>query len=110
MIKAAKSKKYGVIYNVVGVKEISVNKISKLIGGKVIHIPKRPGEPDRSLGDIKKIKKDLKWLPKINIENGVKNLLKNIDYWKQAPVWTLRRLKRLQRFGFSLLKIHKIKK
>ena len=67
-------------------------------------IPKRPGEPDRSLGDIKKIKKDLKWLPKINIENGVKNLLKNIDYWKQAPVWTPAKIKKATKIWFQLIK------
>ena len=55
MIKAAKSKKYGVIYNVAGGKEISINKISNM---RKMFIFKRPGEPDKSLGDIKKIKKD----------------------------------------------------
>tara|TARA_B100000674_G_scaffold482760_1_gene485634 strand:- start:30 stop:1022 length:993 start_codon:yes stop_codon:yes gene_type:complete len=104
IIKSAKSKKCGVIYNVAGGKEISVNKISKLIGGKKIHIPKRPGEPDRSLGDIKKIKKDLKWSPKINIENGVNNLLKNIDYWKKAPVWTPTKIKKATKIWFQLIK------
>lgn len=104
IIKSAKSKKHGVIYNVAGGKEISVNKISKLIGGKKIHIPKRPGEPDRSLGDIKKIKKDLKWSPKINIENGVNNLLKNIDYWKKAPVWTPTKIKKATKIWFQLIK------
>ena len=62
-----------------GAKEIKVNKIAKLIGGKKIHIPKRPGEPDRSLANIGYIKKDLKWSPKIKIGDGVKDLLKNIE-------------------------------
>ena len=57
------------------------------------------------MGDIKKIKKDLKWLPKINIENGVKNLLKNIDYWKQAPVCTPAKIKKATKIWFQLLKI-----
>ena len=47
-----------------------------LIGGKKICIPKRPGEPDRSLGNIKKIKKELNWKPKIKIEDGIKELIK----------------------------------
>ena len=61
IIKAATSKKIGKIYNLGGGKEVKVNKIAKLIGGKTINIPKRPGEPNRSLADISKIKK----LPRI---------------------------------------------
>ena len=36
---------------------ISINKITKLLGGKKINIPKRPGEPNITFADIKKIKK-----------------------------------------------------
>ena len=58
-----------------------------MLGGKKIHIPKRPGEPDCTFANIKKIKKDIKWQPKISIEKGIKKLIENIDYWKKAPVW-----------------------
>ena len=104
IIKAAQSKKVGEIYNGGSGKEVTVNKIAKLIGGKRIHIPKRPGEPDRSLADISKIKRDLKWKPKIKIEKGVKELLSKIDYWKEAPVWTPKRIKKATRIWFKLLK------
>ena len=53
-----------------------------------IKIPKRPGEPDCTFADIRKIKKKLKWKPQISIEKGVSFLLKEIHYWKKAPVWT----------------------
>ena len=56
------------IYNLGGGKEVSVNKIAKLIGGKKTYIPKRPGEPHRSLADISKIKRELNWKPEISIE------------------------------------------
>jgi len=104
IIKAAQSKKVGEVYNVGSGKEITVNRIAKLIGGKRIYIPKRPGEPDRSLADISKIKKDLKWKPKIKIEKGVKELLSKIDYWKEAPVWTPKSIKKATRIWFKLLK------
>ena len=104
VFKAAISKKIGKIYNVGGAKEIKVNKIAKLIGGKKIHIPKRPGEPDRSLANIGYIKKDLKWGPKIKIEDGVKDLLKNIKYWKNAPVWTPAKISKATKIWFKLLK------
>jgi len=104
VLKAAKSKKTGEIYNLAGGKEVEVNKIARLIGGRTIKIPKRPGEPDRSLGDIKKIKKDLNWKPKVKIENGVKNLLENIESFKDAPVWTPKKIKKATKIWFKLLK------
>ena len=58
-IKIAESDKNNEIYNLASGKETSVNFIAKIIGGKTIKIPKRPGEPDRSLADISKIKKIL---------------------------------------------------
>ena len=105
VLKAAKSKKTGQIYNLAGGKEIQVNEIVKLIGGKSVNIPKRPGEPDRSLGDIRKIKKDLNWKPKVKIRDGEKNLLDNIVNFRDAPVWTPKKLKKLQKFGSNCSKI-----
>ncbi len=107
VLKSAYSKKTGEIYNLAGGKEVQVNKIAHLIGGKTVRIPKRPGEPDRSLGDIKKIKKDLKWKPKVKIEDGVRNLLKNIDNFKDAPVWTPKKIKKATKIWFELLKKRK---
>ncbi len=104
VFKAAKSKKNGQIYNLAGGKEIQVNEIVKLIGGKSVNIPKRPGEPDRSLGDIRKIKKDLNWEPKIKIRDGVKNLLENIVNFRDAPVWTPKKIKKATKIWFKLLK------
>ena len=103
IIKAALSKKVGKIYNIGSGKEIKVNKIAKLIGGRKVHIPKRPGEPNRSLADISKIKKDLDWQPKIKIEEGIKNLLSKIHYWKDAPVWTPKSIKKETKIWFKLL-------
>jgi nucleoside-diphosphate-sugar epimerase len=40
-----------------------------------------------------KIKKILGWQPKISFEDGVKEVLKNIDYWSKAPVWTEKSIK-----------------
>ncbi len=66
----------------------SVNRLVKLLKGKVVHIPKRPGEPDCTFADTTKIRKLLGWRPKITFEKGVKAILDNIEYWKNAPVWT----------------------
>lgn len=67
----------------------SVNHLVELLGGgNVVHIPKRPGEPDCTFADIAKIQKLLGWEPKVSFEEGVKIMLENIDYWRAAPVWT----------------------
>ena len=104
IIKAALSNKAGLIYNIGGGKEIKINKIANLIGGKKIYISKRPGEPDRSLADIKKIKKDFGWKPKITIEEGVNDLLNKIQYWKEAPIWTPKKIKQATKLWFKVLK------
>ena len=104
LIKAAKKGKPGEIYNIGAGKEVSVNHIAKLIGGKKIFIPKRPGEPDRSLACIKKIKKKLNWKPKVSIEQGVKDLLLNKDHWLDAPVWTPKKIKLATKEWFKYLK------
>ena len=88
MIAAAKSNRIGEIYNVGSGQTVSVNRLVELIGGKKIHIPKRPGEPDCTFADIRRITNDLGWTPKITIEEGVSEVLKNIEYWRNAPVWT----------------------
>jgi len=87
LIAAAQSSLFGQIYNVGSGKTISINSLVNLLGGEYTHIPKRPGEPDSTFADISKITKELGWLPKVDIDDGVKNILANIDYWRDAPVW-----------------------
>ncbi len=103
LIKILKLSKKNEIYNIASGKETSIKKIAKLIGGKTIFIPKRPGEPDRSLGDIKKIKSHLKWKPKISIEEGIKKLLVDIYDWKNAPIWTPKKIEKETKDWFKLL-------
>jgi UDP-glucose 4-epimerase len=66
----------------------SVNRLIELLKGEVIHIPKRPGEPDCTFAKTSKIKELLGWKPEISFEQGVKIVLDNIEYWRNAPVWT----------------------
>jgi UDP-glucose 4-epimerase len=60
----------------------------ELLKGEVVHIPKRPGEPDYTYADTAKIRKLIGWSPSVSFEQGVKITLDNIGYWKNAPVWT----------------------
>ena len=78
----------GEALNIGSGKSVSVNNIANLLGGKKTRIPKRPGEPDITFANISKIKRKTGWKPKISIEEGIKIMLKNINDWKKAPVWT----------------------
>ena len=85
---ASESPAHNEIFNVGSGGTYSVNRLVELLGGPVTYIPKRPGEPNCTYADTAKIKKTLGWSPKISFEDGVKEILANIDYWRQAPVWT----------------------
>ncbi len=75
------------IMNVGSGNTYSINLLTDLLKGEKVYIPKRPGEPDCTFADISKIKKLLKWEPKVSFEQGVQNVLDNIEYWKNAPLW-----------------------
>ena len=93
----------GEIYNVGNGKEISVNFIADIIGGNKVGVPKRPGEPDKSIADITKIRTQLNWQPRISINQGIEMLLKNINDWKEAPIWTPETIKEATKNWFKLL-------
>jgi UDP-glucose 4-epimerase len=86
-IRAAESDIQGEIYNVGSGGTNSVNRLVSLLGGDVIHIPKRPGEPDCTYADITKIRDALGWSPKVPFDQGVHEMLKHIEMWRDAPVW-----------------------
>jgi UDP-glucose 4-epimerase len=86
-IAAAESDISGEIFNVGSGNTYSVNRLIGLLGGPVIHIPKRPGEPDCTFADISKITRLLKWQPQVSLEEGVKKMLECIEDWRDAPIW-----------------------
>lgn len=86
-IRAAESNIDGEIYNVGSGGTYSINSLVTILGGDVLHIPKRPGEPDCTFADITKIKSDLDWSPKVPFNNGVREMLNYIEMWRDAPVW-----------------------
>jgi UDP-glucose 4-epimerase len=87
-LAAAESDVQQEVFNVGSGGTYSVNRLVELLGGPVVHIPKRPGEPDCTFADTAKIRRSLKWQPEVSFEDGVARLLSSIDDWRAAPVWT----------------------
>ncbi len=102
--EASTSNASGQIFNVGSNETVSINRIVELLGGPVTYIPKRPGEPDCTYADISKISNELGWQPKVSIEEGIKILLDNIEYWKDAPVWNPDSIKEATSDWFKYLK------
>lgn len=87
LICAAESGYSNRVYNVGSGQTVSVNRLVDLLGGEKVHIPKRPGEPDCTYADIRKVMQELNWSPNVSIEEGVNLLLDDLDAWGAAPVW-----------------------
>lgn len=104
MIMAAQSSVVGEVFNVGTGNPQSVNRLVELLGGgKIVHIPKRPGEPSATHADITKIKKLLGWSPKVSFEKGVSEVLAHINDWKHAPVFTPALIKQATKDWFRYL-------
>jgi len=86
-IVAAQSDICGEIMNVGSGGTYSVNHLVGLLGGAIEYIPKRPGEPDCTFADTAKIKEKLGWQAQVSFEQGVANMMAQIGYWKDAPLW-----------------------
>lgn len=86
-LAAAQTLISGEVFNLGAGNPQSVNRLVELLGGQVVYIPKRPGEPDCTWADISKITKVLNWQPLVSFEDGVKMILQNISYWENAPLW-----------------------
>ena len=86
-LAGAETERTGEIYNLGAGNPQSVNRLVELLGGEVVHIPKRPGEPDCTWADIGKITAQLGWAPQVSFEQGVAKIVENIEYWRNAPLW-----------------------
>jgi len=87
LIAAVSSDISGEIINIGSNDTYSINRLVELLEGDIAYIPKRPGEPDCTWADISKATRLLDWTPLISLEDGVKILLNNLDYWRDAPIW-----------------------
>ncbi|MCE9544443.1 MAG: SDR family oxidoreductase [Planctomycetia bacterium] len=86
-VAAAESNLSGEVFNVGSGSTYSVNLLVELLGGPVVHVPKRPGEPDCTFADVSRIERLLGWRAKVPFADGVRIMLENIGLWQDAPVW-----------------------
>jgi len=100
---AAKTSHVGEIYNVGTGHSQTINYLSNLIGGKKVFIPDRPGEPKNSCADISKIKRELRWKPTISFKDGITNMMKEIQKWKDAPLWTPKKIKKVTKTWYTYI-------
>jgi UDP-glucose 4-epimerase len=100
---AATTERTGEIYNLGAGQPQPVNRLADLLGGSRVYLPKRPGEPDCTWADISKIRTQLGWAPVVSFEEGVATMLKNIDYWRQAPVWDVASIELATKNWFEFL-------
>jgi len=91
------------IYNLGAGNPQSVNRLVELIGGEVTYVPKRPGEPDVTWAALDKITRELGWEPRVSFEQGVQEMIDNIDYWKEAPLWDVESIRTATKTWFEVL-------
>jgi UDP-glucose 4-epimerase len=84
---AARTDIVGERFNVGADKPQPINRLVEILGGEVVYVPRRPGEPDVTHADIAKITSLLGWRPTVPFEQGVGKMLANIDRWNDAPLW-----------------------
>jgi UDP-glucose 4-epimerase len=81
----------------------SVNRLVELLGGPVVFVPKRPGEPEVTWADIRRIETELDWHPAVSFEAGVAKVMADIDYWRDAPLWDPESIARSTKTWFATL-------
>ncbi|MBF0219421.1 MAG: SDR family oxidoreductase [Gammaproteobacteria bacterium] len=86
-ILAAESNHSGFAMNIGSGGHYSVNQLVALLGGEVVHLPKRPGEPDCTFADVSLIAEKLGWQAKVSFADGVAQMLEHRADWQDAPVW-----------------------
>jgi UDP-glucose 4-epimerase len=102
-LRAGETAISGEIWNLGAGDPQEVNRLVELIGGPVVYIPKRPGEPDCTWADIAKIQRDLGWSAKMPFESGVRRMMEDIELWRDAPLWEPESISRATKTWFQYL-------
>lgn len=103
--QAAISEISGEIFNLGAGNPQSVNKLVSLLeeDREITYVPKRPGEPDCTWADISKITSLLDWQPMVKFEDGVNIMLKDIENWRDAPLWDASSIEQATKTWFEFM-------
>ncbi len=85
----------------------SINELIYELSGleaKIIQIPKRPREPSKTHADITRARNSLLWEPKVSFYEGIQIMLKHIEDYKDAPIWTKEKIDKETKAWFRNLK------
>jgi UDP-glucose 4-epimerase len=102
-LRAGESRFAGHVWNLGAGNPQTVNRLVELLGGPVVHIPKRPGEPDCTWADIGKIQSELGWKPIVVFDQGVRRMMEDIELWRDAPLWEPQSIARASETWFRYL-------
>ncbi|RJF76872.1 NAD-dependent epimerase/dehydratase family protein [Azospirillum cavernae] len=102
-LAAAKTPRVGRVYNIGASRPQTILRLVELLEGAVVHIPKRPGEPDCTWADIGRIRAELGWEPEVPFEQGVRTMLERIEDWREAPLWDPQSIAESTRTWFAML-------
>ena len=99
-------------YNIGGGLENSISllqclKLLKKISNKDLNLifkNERQGDQKIYISDISKINSQLNWKPTITLEDGIREVTENINYWKNSPLWTPKKIKLATTDWFKFLK------
>jgi UDP-glucose 4-epimerase len=86
-VKAADSDRTGV-YNIGTGEAVSINRLAALIGGPIVRIPARGGEPNVTQADTSRATRELNWTARTSITDGIGRLLSDLTPYKNATLWT----------------------
>jgi UDP-glucose 4-epimerase len=102
-LRAGESRFAGHVWNLGAGNPQTVNRLVELLGGPVVHIPKRPGEPDCTWADVGKIESELGWKPTVAFDQGVRRMMEDIEFWRDAPLWEPQSIARASETWFRYL-------
>ena len=102
-LMAAESAESGQVFNLGAGDPQTINRLIELMGGDVVHVPKRPGEPDCTWADVGRIRRALGWKPEVSFLDGVAAMLGQIEEWRAAPLWTPEKIEAATRTWFEHL-------
>ena len=102
-LMAAESAESGQVFNLGAGDPQTINRLIELMEGDVVHVPKRPGEPDCTWADVGRIRRALGWKPEVSFPDGVAAMLGQIEEWRAAPLWTPEKIEAATRTWFEHL-------